>query len=176
MRQIPFFFFCLLLGTWFSISQKPKRPEEVTQSPKEEVILMKEPLKGIESCLYEWQLNVIFPQFLWVDGTDKSHLSWLFSADGYLEETAVFDVKLYTILLKDDLRYTEGICLVLSAWRMQLTVNLVKQKIMCSGGEIVHRSVDMFYLYISMNRDHRITESQNHSIIEWVVLEGHLPQ
>lgn len=28
----------------------------------------------------------------------------------------------------------------------------------------------------SMNRDHRITESQNHSITEWGLLEGHLPQ
>lgn len=63
-----------------------------------------------------------------------------------LEETAVCDIMLYTILLKEDLRYTEGICLVLSAWRMQLTVNLVKQKAMCSGGEIVYWSVDIFYL------------------------------
>lgn len=63
-----------------------------------------------------------------------------------LEETAVCDIMLYTILLEEDLRYTEGICLVLSAWRMQLTVNLVKQKVMCSGGEIVYRSVDIFYL------------------------------
>lgn len=29
---------------------------------------------------------------------------------------------------------------------LQLTVNLVKQKAMCSGGEIMNQSVDIFYL------------------------------
>lgn len=35
-----------------------------------------------------------------------------------LGETAVCGIVLYTILLKEDLRYTDGICLVLSAWWM----------------------------------------------------------
>lgn len=29
---------------------------------------------------------------------------------------------------------------------LKLTVNLVKQKAMCSGGEIMKQSVDIFYL------------------------------
>ena len=35
-----------------------------------------------------------------------------------LGETSVCSIVLYAILLKVDLRYTDGICLVLSAWWM----------------------------------------------------------
>lgn len=80
---------------------------------------MKEPLKGIESsvCMDDSWMS-FFLSFRGCMAQLSSACPACSQLMDTLEETAVGDIMLYTILLKVDLRYTEGICLVLSAWRM----------------------------------------------------------
>lgn len=100
----PILLVCLLLGTWFSTSWKPRRPKEVTQSPKKEVILVKEPLKGIESsvCMNDSWLSFFF-SFHECMAQLSSACPDCSQLMDTLEETAVCDITMYTILLKKTL-------------------------------------------------------------------------
>lgn len=51
----PVIYFSLLV-TWFSTSNKSRAPEEVTQNPKEEVILIKNPQEEWKT-LFGWMID-----------------------------------------------------------------------------------------------------------------------
>lgn len=118
----PFLFACLCQAldsahpkkTWGSDSKSQGRSNTDERTP----------WRNGKLCLDAWQLNGIFPQLPRVHGTAESCPCWLFTVNtaqpmDTVGETAVGGIVLYTILLKEDLlRYTDGICLVLSAWWM----------------------------------------------------------